>query len=537
MKIRWLAAALLPTVLLSVFAAAPAYSAPSHKSPKLHFKPVNSMSWGTITSGGHCLTGTPKNGVAVAGETCNGTNEQQWNLSLDGTLTMRASGGAYCLDNSSNHNPLEAQMWECNVDNAQHWTYSLPGIITAKGSGASFHGDWVMNGGAFPGFSTTRGDVSLHGLNMVVGDKYYIPLGINLNGTQYPYGVDPGQLDNAWYLDGQGQPQYTSWETQAEDQEDVSVNTWHANTVRIFISQDTLVDPASGDVDANYLAGLREVVSHAQADGLMVVLVDQTEPDAIAHDNQPLPTHTTVNVWNALAPYFAGDNSVIVDPFNEPRSDDTMTDNSMWNLWLNGGFSGDTTYVGMNSLVATLRSEGYTNMLWAETPDFTGNVGEQSLGRVASDFTDWHITDPDKLTVYEFHHPTSDGVARTWANWDVQFGNLVKHQEAAVVNGEWSQRTLRTGTPFSNGDVNECWGDAPVSVPHYLRYLQGEGIGLLGWTLGTGDVNGNGILNQDDGSPATANNYNTTPYSCLTPDTPTQGAGQDLQSWFSTLNP
>jgi hypothetical protein len=537
MKMRWLAAALLPSILLSACAATPAYSSPSKHRPPLHYKPVNSMPWGTITSGGKCLTGTPKDGVAVAGKTCNGTNEQQWNMSLDGTLTMRASGGAYCLDNAGNRNPIKGQMWQCNEDNAQHWSYALPGIITAKTAGAGFHGHWVMNGVAFPGFSNARGDVSLSGVNMVVGGKLYLPLGMNLNGTQYPYGTDPGEPDNKWYLDGSGQPQYDSWISQAEDQEDVSASSWHANTVRIFISQDTLVDPATGDVDSAYLSGLQQVISHAQSDGLMVVIVDQTEPDPIAHDNQPLPTQTTVNVWKALAPTIAGDKSVIIDPFNEPRSDDSMTDNSMWSLWLNGGYSGDTTYIGMNQLTVTLRANGYTNMLWDETPQFPGVMGELGLGRVASNFSSWHVTDPDKLTVYEFHHPTVDGVARTTANWDAEFGQLVKHLQAPVVDGEWTNRTVTSGNPGSLGDVGECWGDAPASVPAYLRYLQDEGIGLLAWTLGTGDVNGAGILNQDNSGPATANSYDAGTYSCVLPDGPTQGAGQDLQSWFGTLNP
>jgi hypothetical protein len=544
MKLRWLCA-LLPAVLLAACSAVPANSAELKHAPPKHAPPkvrtISAQAWGTITQGGNCLTGSPSNGTAVTGQTCDGSANQLWNLSLDGTLTLDAGGSAYCMDNANNGNPLHAQTWQCNYDNAQHWSWTPPGFLTAKGSGASFSGRWAMNGGSFPGYSTTRGAVSLHGLDMVVGSQYYLPVGINLNGTQYPYGTDPsggtpGSAGNPWYLDGAGQPQYSSWEAQAEDQEDVAVSAWHANTVRVFISQDTLVDPSSGAVDHGYLAGLDAVVNHAQSLGLMVVLVDQTEADATSSANEPLPTDTTVEAWAALAPCFAGDDSVIIDPFNEPRSSSAMTDNSMWNIWLNGGRSGGVNYTGMNQLVDGLRGEGYNNLLWMETPGFSGNTSEQGLGRVATDFADWHVTDPDKLTVYEFHHPTSDGVARTWANWDSEFGNVVKHQQAGVVDGEWTNRSVTSGSLYPNGDAGQCWGDGPVTVPEFLRYLQGEGTGLLGWTLGTGDFHGNGILNDDGGDPASANSYGSS-YSCVIPSGPTQGAGQDLQNWFGTLNP
>ena len=79
---------------------------------------------------------------------------------------------------------------------------------------------------------------------------------------------------------------------------------------------------------------------------------------------------------------------------------------------------------------------------------------------------------------YSFHHPTVLGTPRTVANWNAQFGDLVKDDEISVNDGEWATRAQNTGWTATNGDSGPCWSDAPTAVPRYFAYLQQLGVGL-----------------------------------------------------------
>jgi hypothetical protein len=173
---------------------------------------------------------------------------------------------------------------------------------------------------------------------------------------------------------------------------------------------------------------------------------------------------------------------------------------------------------------------GYLNQLWIETPALT----VQALGMLSRDWPVYKLRDRDRDRdiVYEYHHTTVDGSARTVTNWDSQFGKLVKRSHAPVVDGEWTQCQQNGEWHAANGDTGACWSDAPMSALRYLRYLQVEGVGLLAWTLGTLNSTGLGVLNADHGALTSTNGYgNAATYSCNL-NGPTQGAGQDLMTWF-----
>lgn len=533
MILRTLAGLTLSATLLAGWATT-AMASPARHHNRVYY------GWSEIvSSSGACLTGAPAS-AAIRSKPCTGGANQKWHFTLDGSIVLQYGSEQYCLDDAANANPLKPQLRLCNDGTAQHWTWvPYTGELTGKNSEASLPGTWTFKGNGFPGYAKVAGPVGISGTNMTIHGKIYVPVGINVSAPQFPYGQTgngmPGTPMNPWYLDGAGNPLYTSMVDQAEAQISASVNDWHANTVRLAFQQDELVNPVTGAVDTNYLRMLQEVVSYAKSKGLVVIITDQTEAAAQYQVNEPLPTADTESAWDQLIAIYGSDKSVIIDPFNEPRDINAGSESAIWNYWLNGGILNGTTYIGFNQLIAHMRASGAQNMLWVETP-FGKNLPDQGLGNVVWNFSQYHVTDPDNLVAYAFHHPTTNGNPRTVVNWNAQFATVVRVGHAPVVDDEWTNYTLNNSVHvYPNGDSGQCWGDAPSSVPAYLTFLQNEGIGLLGWTLGTGSVNNRGFLNADSGDLGSTTSYGQD-FACQL-DGPTEGAGADLQAWFANLNP
>ena len=479
---------------------------------------------------------------------CSGGHAQQWLETLAGHIVNR---NGLCLDGRDAAAGGAVEVWQCNADPAQDWQLN-PGAqeidnketglaltagalarqspLTLAPPDSSARQQWTSMPLAGGGGHPAPGPVGIAGTNITMSGDIFTPYGFTLSSTQYPDGADG--TGGPLYLDGSGD--FTTLVSQAEAQISAIAGAWHGNIVRFQIAQDALLGPGG----ASYLADIRHLVSYAQAAGLVVVLNDNTEPAGTALADEALPTSATIQFWQELAPYYARDRSVIIDPFNEPRDVREPSDQAAWRLWKDGGsyaydgsghlLSQPIAVIGFQSLVARLRGLGYRNQLWIETPA----LRVQALGMLLRDWNGYMLADPGHDIVYEYHHTTVDGTARTITNWDSQFGKLVKRSRSPVVDGEWTQRQQDGAWHAANGDTGACWSDAPTAVPRYLRYLQAEGIGLLGWTLGTADVTGLGVLNSDSGGLTSANGYgDATAYSCAL-NGPTQGAGQDLMAWF-----
>jgi hypothetical protein len=479
---------------------------------------------------------------------CNGGHAQQWRETLAGQVVNR---NGMCLDVRDAAIGAMVQVWRCNGDPAQDWQLNLGAQqIGNKGTGlaltaaalarqaplivsppdSSAAQQWTSMPQAGGAGRTPLGPVGIAGTNITMSGKIFTPYGFTLSSTQYPDGADGA--GGGLYLDGSGT--FPTMVSQVEAQVAAIAAAWHGNTVRLQVAQDTLL----GSGGAGYLSDIRQIVSDAEAAGLVVVLNDNTEPAGAAISDEALPTQATIAFWRELAPYYSRDQSVIIDPFNEPRDVREPTDQAAWQLWKDGGdydydgsghrLSAPLAGIGFQPLVTQLRSMGYANQFWIETPALT----VQALGMLIRDWPGYQLRDPGHDIVYEYHHTTVDGTARTIANWDAQFGKLVKRSQSPVVDGEWTQRQQDGRWHAGNGDTGACWSDAPTSVPRYLQYLQVEGVGLLGWTLGTFNSSGLGILNADQGGLSSANGYGeVASYGC-TLNGPTQGAGQDLMAWF-----
>lgn len=479
---------------------------------------------GTITNeNGFCLDVfhskvTP--GAQVDLYNCNGTAAQQWVVDAGvGTVTNPHSD--MCLDDkqaiTTNGNPI--QTWSCLSDKQQQWKVSY-GAVPLVAAAPTYTTD-----AATPSSCTKAdGPFTVDRTNILDGNgRVFISYGATLSTPQYYPGTytDNGTNDTGL--------------TETEAQIKAIADGWCGNTVRLQIEQDMLVGTDGDTLNTAYLGFVKTIVSYAKQQGLAVVLNDQTEPGAAADTtlNEPLPSKATEAFWHQMDSVYAHDPMVIYDLFNEPRPNEfyatTQPEATLWNDWMKGGtysysYNG-TTYkesaIGMQALADYVRADGAKNLYWIET---AGNLDEiiENPGT--------YMINGDGPLAYEYHHTTNDGVARTEANWDAQFGDVVKDNMAPVVDGEWTNYSSFTGWRASNGDSGECWADAPTTVPQYLEYMQNLGIGMTVWTLGKGLMVSPNAKPGDYTIPTTM----LSNWSCNTGLG--QGAGQLVQNWFKQQN-
>lgn len=334
---------------------------------------------------------------------------------------------------------------------------------------------------------------------------------------------------------------------------DATASVWCGNTVRFQVSQHNVTQnttPDGGGCDASFLnQALDPEVRRAEADGLVVVINDQTESDSLAvrglTQRELDPTRATFAFWHCVTGHheswsggktYAQDPQVVFDIFNEPRADACSKDNGPngpydLNLWRNGGPSDGicdpvVDYQGMNAIADRIRvRDKADNLLWVEGP---GN------GDSLADLT---TLDADLAPiVYSIHHPYVS--ARTPANpatWWKEFGYLVDRADPAgvapVVVGEWTNYTAS-----ATSRNPPCWRDAPTSVPRFLAYLQMLGVGMNAYQL-TGPPDGH-LLKAERAWTDTTNytdaawNPDFCSYRGVGPVPPDLGAGALIRAWF-----
>jgi Ricin-type beta-trefoil lectin domain/Cellulase (glycosyl hydrolase family 5) len=511
---------------------------------------------GTIrNANGYCLgTGTAANGYAA---TANGSSVVMVSCS-------QASKGSFWTINA-HARQIVNRYAEAALDNAGGVQRDGRPVRIWSGAAPAGAQDWaaVPAGGGSPVVRPGR-PPALHidGTNMVTSaGQVFVPRGFTLSTLQYttPY------LDKAHA--------YATVLSEVEAQINAIAGAWHGNIVRLQVEQDDLVQRISAG-DRSYLDLIRQAVGYAKEKGLVVVLNAQTEPsDTRVTSNEPLPTQQTARFWQILQPYYGNDASVIIDQFNEPRPLAGTTVERYMRLWKYGGSYQGVSYLGEQQLARTLRAEGYqANMLWVETP---GNEAlevltlpvteprapsepkapseprapsnartpaptlaqQRAITAVDNEAARRAVADPAAYLLngianvsYSFHHPTVLGTPRTPANWDAQFGNLVRDDELSVNDGEWVTRSQYVGSTDANGDSGPCWIDAPAAVPSYLSYLQQLGVGMAVWTLSDGAPGFGITAASDPGTFTTTATMDQWP-GCVNVN-PTRGPGALIMAWF-----
>lgn len=270
------------------------------------------------------------------------------------------------------------------------------------------------------------------------------------------------------------------------------VQDWHANTVRIQVSEGALQYEYAQGLSA-YTDMVRSVIAQARADGLVVIIDMQAEKYGCTPNEggitQKLPDINTEQAWKQLLiPVLTNDKGVILSLFNEPSASKacnlgcyTLPD---WGAWETG--CGSEPDQGMLTVGRYVRSLAPNNVLF-----FNG----QGVDFGFSGFT--VPTDMPSNSGYTFHpfdYVVHSGENASLRSWDTWFGNFEQSGHAVVA------------TAWDEGF--ECPSDPKQSITDKFiqSYLPQHSIGMIGYAW-DGPYWGSGHLVNSYSYAGTTANY------------------------------
>jgi hypothetical protein len=302
---------------------------------------------------------------------------------------------------------------------------------------------------------------------------------------------------------------------------------WHSNVVRFQLAQENLFSGPGGSVNPVYVALVNGLVSEANSYGMVAIITLQEEE----HGGYSAPTSTSTAFWSYMATDFAGNDNVFFDLFNEPylpltAFGSTGTYAQVWNTWRNGGEAlsvrakggsvvgtTEVQYVGMQSLVDTIRATGDNNIIVAESPG-----GDRNLSQLPTHY----------LTGSNIAYGVEPNLAndKTQAEQYLRFG---RYTTAVPIMPE---------AFLDNYGTSWCDPTSPEDLPNLLSYLKGLHMGLIFWSLDPGDaVVG---TNLDDPTSYPSGTTNSSSANCpytgggrVNSPTNTIGDGADILAYFT----
>lgn len=280
-----------------------------------------------------------------------------------------------------------------------------------------------------------------------------------------------------------------------------AIRAYHADTIRFQISQPAL-DPTSSLYDPQYFNDVVTAMKEARSQGFVVLIMMQDEKLTGDTGEGTLPTLETQNDWDLFTSAFGSDRGVIFELYNEP---DIVASTANWQLWLNGGNYQGQTYLGMQTLVDHIRSNGAQNVLVVDGlgVQVADPITNKQVYEAAA--TLWNvqtIADPLNRIVYAVH-PYPHGL-KDESLWDQEFG--IPSQTLPVWADEWS---APTGLDLGLGNLP----DFQVAVD-FVNYAQAHSIPIC---TGAFDVTRFVVATVN---PWTYNNYDN-----YSPTSITEGSG------------
>lgn len=196
------------------------------------------------------------------------------------------------------------------------------------------------------------------------------------------HGVNAASLE--WTSDGEGHILNTV---------NVAIRGWHANIIRLPLSQDRWFGkaPEQRDGGASYRKLVRTVVDAVTRQNCYIIL-DLHWSDANQWGKNIgqhiMPDENSAAFWKDLAPRFKDNAGVIFDLYNEPHD-------TTWAVWQNGGEITETDRrtrsqlkyraVGLQQLLNTVRSTGAKNVVIAGGLNWAYDMSGFLNGRALSD--------------------------------------------------------------------------------------------------------------------------------------------------------
>jgi len=254
---------------------------------------------------------------------------------------------------------------------------------------------------------------------------------------------------------------------------------WNANIIRFQVSQENLFSGPNGSVNPAYVDLVDSFVTQTNRLGMVATITLQEEDQ----HGYAYPTESSVLFWQYMASHYKSSPGVFFDLYNEPQLPTTVagSEDNVWNIWQHGGNAlsvqtgvhqvlgtTDIAYVGMQTLVNTVRAQGANNIVIAEGPHY-----DQDLTELTSHYlTGSNIaygTEPNLAS-----NKILPGNDRTMAEQYVRFGQYIK---AVPIIPE---------AFLDNYGTRSCDPNSPTDVPALLQYLKSLDMGLIFYSLEPG---------------------------------------------------
>lgn len=317
------------------------------------------------------------------------------------------------------------------------------GDVTAGTGGAG--GSAMMGSGGDGGPGAQLKALHVSGNHIVNGSNQAVQLrGVNRSGSEYAcikgMGVFDGPVDDASIA---------------------AMASWKINTVRVPLNETCWLGingvnaSFSGQI---YKAGIADYVSRLiQHQVIPILELHWSAPTTWQADRQqPMPDRDhSLTFWKEVATAFAGNDTVIFDPFNEPFPDSNSDSEAAWTCWRDGGACPgfDFQAAGMQELVTTIRGAGAQNLV------LLGGV------HYASGFTGW------------LGHKPTDPINNLAASWHVY--NFTPCNDATCWNGPIA--ALAASVPIVATEIgqDDC-GDS--FIKSVMGFLDQKQMSYLAWT-------------------------------------------------------
>jgi hypothetical protein len=238
-----------------------------------------------------------------------------------------------------------------------------------------------------------------------------------------------------------------------------AVKGWHANFIRLPLSQDRWFGRAPGQEDggASYRGLVAQIVDLCSGQGAYLLLdLHWSDADVWGQNigQHDLPDANSVVFWKNLAAIYAGNPAVLFDLYNEPS-------HITWDQWSHGGPVTETdkktgarlSYeaVGLQAILDAIRSTGARNVAVAGGINWSYETGGILQGH--------SLSDPAGDGVLYANHPyphAFEGIGReTIAQWSARLEALAARYPVIIT--EFGSMESRWPFPAGSGYNDEKW--------------------------------------------------------------------------------
>ena len=264
------------------------------------------------------------------------------------------------------------------------------------------------------------------------------------------------------------------------DMVNAAAKDWNMNILRFQVAQENLFN-SDGSVNNDYLNLIDGLVKQTNSLGMVATITLQEEE----YSGPAFPTASATTFWQFMANHFKDNPDIFFDLYNEPRLTARAagsTDN-VWNIWQNGGSAFYATsennvktnkinYVGMQSLINTIRTQGAKNIVIAEGPNYDKDLSGVHTHQLTGGNVAYGVEPNPKEN-------------RTQTAAYKNFGQYIK---------TWP---IVPEAFLDNYGSQSCDPNSPVDIPTLFSYLKSINMGLIFWSLNSGV----GIVGKDLNHP------------------------------------